>query len=324
MSSKVTVVAHPNIALSKYWGKAPREGNFPAVPSLSVTLSGMTTTTTVVFLEGQEGDDELTLGGSPMAWPGRYKAQSLLDSVRQAAGVRARAVVTSTNDFPTGSGLASSASGFAALALAAVRAAGLDWNLGEISALARRASASAARSLFGGFVELPLGSERAVSVAPCEALDLSVLVCVTTDLPKAVGSSEGMTRTAQESPFYEAWLEKAPRIHAQLRGALEARDLGLVGALAERSALAMHASALAAGVVYLKGVSLELLQQVQSLRREGLLAFATMDAGPHVKVLVSRESAPLVRARLASVPGVLRVLETRPGEGARVLEEPRS
>jgi diphosphomevalonate decarboxylase len=318
MSRSATVVAHPNIALSKYWGKASREGNFPAVPSLSVTLSGMSTRTSVRFHDAAA--DSITLGGAPMT-AGLAKVKQLLDTVRTASGIHAFATIDTVNDFPTGSGLASSASGFAALALAAVRAAGLDWDAERVSGLARAASASAARSLFGGFVELPYGSEGARPCAPKDALPLRVLVCVATEEAKKVASTDGMTRTANESPYYAAWLDTAPRLHEALRAALLRGDFSEVGSLAERSALAMHASAFAAGVVYVKGVTLEALEAVRGLRAKGIEAYATMDAGPHVKVLVREQDVARVREAMASVDGVLRVIDTAPGDGARVVAE---
>lgn len=316
MSRAATVIAHPNIALSKYWGKAGRVGNFPAVPSLSVTLEGMSTRTMVRFHEGPE--DVVWLGGARMT-KGLDKAIRLLDTVRSAAGFSDRATVESVNDFPTGSGLASSASGFAALALASVRAAGLDWDAERVSALARAASASAARSLFGGFVELPFRAEGARPCAPKDALPLRVLVCVATEEEKKVASTDGMGTTARESPYYGAWLEAAPLLHDSLREALLRGDFSEVGALAEKSALAMHASAFAAGVIYVKGVTLDTLATVQRLRKEGTEAYATMDAGPHVKVLVRPQDAAHVTDVVTQIPGVLRVIQTSPGDGARIV-----
>ena len=201
-----------------------------------------------------------------------------------------------------------------------------------MSDLARRASASAARSLFGGFAELPAGpvdrreggdregtALSAHAVAPGDALDLVVLVCVTTEAKKSLGSTDGMRKTASDSPYFEAWLRAAPEIHERLRAALLARDLPLVGALAEKSALAMHASAMAAGVVYFSGATLAALAAVRALRDRGVLAFATVDAGPHVKVLTSSGEAPGVEAAMGDVPGVLRILRARPGREARVV-----
>lgn len=317
MRREAVALAHPNIALSKYWGKREGAGNVPAVPSLSVTLAGLATTTRVSF-DDTLPSDALVLNGAPAPEAALDRATELLDRVRAAAGLSMRARVESRNDFPTASGLASSASGFAALALAAVRAAGLDWGPDRVAALARQSSASAARSLFGGFVELD--GEHARPVAPPGKLDLTVLVCVTTEGPKAVSSRSGMVETAAKSPYYAAWLETAPRLHHALKEAVLAGDLARTCVLAEESALAMHASAFAAGIVYVSGATLEALAAVRALRSEGLVAYATMDAGPHLKCLVRTADAPRARERLAECPGVLRIIEAVAGEGARLVE----
>jgi diphosphomevalonate decarboxylase len=317
MSRSAVALAHPNIALAKYWGKSAGEGNVPAVPSLSVTLEGMTTRTEVSFDETLV-KDELVLDGQQANARAEARASALVDEVRKAAGFTTRARIVSRNDFPTASGLASSASGFAALALAAVRASGLDWTVAETAALARRSSASAARSLFGGFAQL-VGPD-ASQVAPPSALDMRVLVAVTTESAKTTSSTEGMIATQERSPYYAAWVEEAPRIFTKMRAALLAGDFDETGALAERSALAMHACAMAAGVVYVTGATLAALAEVRAMRASGLGAYATMDAGPHLKCLVRATDAASAKERLESVAGVLRVIETRPGEGARLAD----
>jgi diphosphomevalonate decarboxylase len=331
--SEACSIAHPNVALSKYWGKREGGGNFPAVPSLSVTLSGLATHTRVRF-DSTLQEDRVVLNGERADTFTLARAAELLDRVRRASGEGRRAEVRTRNDFPTASGLASSASGFAALALAATRAAGLDWDTAKISNLARRSSASAARSVLGGYVELLAGPAGeggvaapedtpldAHSIAPPGHLSLSVLVCVTTEARKTIGSTEGMRRTMATSPYARAWLEAAPRLHERLREALLARDFATVGELAEASALAMHASAIAAGVVYWTGATLDALATVRSLRAEGTQAFATIDAGPHVKVLARASEAARVRDAMRATSGVERVIEARPGEGARLVDE---
>ena len=320
MSAEVVAIAHPNVALSKYWGKREIEGNVPAVPSLSVTLDGLATRTRVRW-QRDLAFHRVVLDGRELAAASAERAIALLDRVRSAAGLRDHAFVDSHSDFPSASGLASSASGFAALAVGATRAAGLDWDDAQVSDLARRSSASAARSVFAGFVELDGAVARAV--APPNYLPLVVLVCVTTEAAKPVGSTEGMRITMERSPYARAWLEEAPRLHARLRDALLARDFEQVGALAEASALAMHASAIAAGVIYFNAATLAVLSAVRALRHDGTPAYATMDAGPHVKVLVPPAYAAGARVALQGVPGVLRVIEARPGEGARLEQSPR-
>jgi diphosphomevalonate decarboxylase len=324
--SSAGALAHPNIALAKYWGKQPAPGNYPAVPSLSLTLAGLSTRTRVTFDDALAAD-VLELVGRVASAKETARATALLDRVRAASGERRRARVVSANDFPTASGLASSASGFAALAVAAVRAAGLDWDAARTSDLARSASASAARSLFGGWVELasPPAHEgmllSAAPVAPPEHLDVAMLVCVTTEAEKGVGSTEGMQQTSAASPYHAAWLELAPGLFSELRAAVLARDLERMGTLAERSAFAMHAAALAAGVSYLRDATWAGIARVRELRAAGRAAWATMDAGPHVKVLVSSADAEAVAASMREVPGVLRVLVARPGPGAALTQE---
>lgn len=313
--SGVVAVAHPNVALSKYWGKREGAGNVPAVPSLSVTLAGLATRTRLKW-DALLADHRFVLDGRLQERAQAPKVFTFLDEAARAVGTSACADVESTNDFPTASGLASSASGFAALALAAVRAGGCDWDAARVADLARRGSASAARSLFGGFVEL-VGTEARL-VAPADHLPLAVLVCVTAEGPKATSSTEGMRVTMARSPFAAAWLEQAPRLHGRLHAALLARDFDRVGELAEASALAMHASAIAAGVVYWNGATLEALAAVRALRAGGTAAYATIDAGPHVKVLVRPGDAAKAREAMAAVPGVRRVIEARPGPGARI------
>jgi len=279
---EAVAIAHPNVALSKYWGKREGEGNFPAVPSLSVTLEGLTTRTRVRWRR-EAGEHRIVLGGRALERVESARAFALLERVRRELGLSETAEVESDNDFPTASGLASSASGFAAMALAAVRAAGADWD-----------------------------ASRATH------LPLAILVCVTTEGPKAIGSTEGMRVTTEKSPYTRAWLEHAPRLHVRLRDALLARDFAEVGELAEASALAMHATAIAAGVTYWNGATLDALAAVRGLRAAGTLAYATIDAGAHVKVLARPADAAAVRAAMERVPGVLRIVEARPGEGARL------
>lgn len=326
---RATAVAHPNIALSKYWGKREHGHNLPAVPSLSVTLAGMATTTTVAF-DPSLAADRFTLGGAPAPEGAARRVTALLDRVRRAAGIETRADVTSENDFPTAAGLASSASAFAALALAATRAAGLGWDAAQVSDLARKSSVSAARSVFGGFVELRAGAAdppgeddlAAAPVADAEHFPLRVLVAVTREGPKSTLSTEGMLHTQRTSPFYPAWVATAPALCDRVRAAVLGRDLEALGVAAEESALRMHAAAIAAcpGLVYWAGATVEVMDEVRRLRARGLPAYFTIDAGPHVKVLTTPDHAAEVERALAAVPGVRRIIPTRPGGGATIVE----
>jgi len=320
-AQSATVRAHANIALAKYWGKASVARNLPAVPSLSLTLDGMRTITEVRFLPELLAD-ELVLGAASQQGKPLARASKLLNEVRGLAKSALFARVRSHNDFPTASGLASSASGFAALALAATRALGLELPEARVSALARAASASAARSLFGGFVELGAGAESAVRVAGPEHWPLVMLVAVTSEAAKDTGSTDGMQHTASTSPYYASWVSDAPRLFAEVKAAVLGRDFARLAPAVEQSALAMHASMLAASpaLIYFRPATLGVLETVRGLRKAGTAACFTIDAGPHVKVLVEPNSAQAVRRALAATDGVLRVLESAPGPDAAVID----
>jgi diphosphomevalonate decarboxylase len=317
-----TVKAHANIALAKYWGKADIARNLPAVPSLSLTLSGMRTTTEVSFLPELERD-ELMLGGASQQGKPLERARRLLDEVRGLAGVTTFARVRSHNDFPTASGLASSASGFAALALAAVRALDANISIERVSALARAASASAARSLFGGYVELGASAEAAARVAPPEHWPLCMLVAVTSEAAKDTGSTDGMQHTARTSPYYSSWVSDAPRLFREVKSAVLAKDFERIAPAVEQSALMMHASMLAASpaLIYFRPATLAVIELVRAERRRGLAACFTIDAGPHVKVLCELGAVASLKKSLAGVPGVLRILESGPGPDAQTIVE---
>lgn len=315
-----TARACSNIALIKYWGKSAAGDNRTAVPSLSLCLDALVTRTRVRF-DASLTADRVELDGAPAAGKAAARVVRLLDELRARAGRREHAEVSSHNDFPTASGLASSASGFAALALAAAAALELSLSGAELSAVARRASASAARSLFGGWVELLADADAASEVAPADWLDVRVVVALTTLGPKAVGSTDGMLHTMTTSPYYPAWVAEAPALFERAKRALLARDLVGLGEAMEQSTLMMHASMLAAcpALVYFRPATLELLEQVRGLRARGIPAYATMDAGPHVKVFVPAEHASAVEAAVAPIAGVERVLTCRPGPAASLV-----
>lgn len=316
-------IAHSNIALAKYWGKRDQMLNLPDVPSLSLTLAGLTTRTFVQF-DPQLPADVLVLNGASVHGAAAAKAIGVLDRVRRAAGLDCRARIESSNDFPTASGLASSASGFAALARAAVGAAGLEWSHAAVSDLARSASVSAARSVFGGFVTLEAGAHFAEPLdVSDEAKRLKMVIAVTEKGPKPVSSTSGMLHTRETSPYYSAWRDAAPQVYRDLRSALVQGELDRAGTLMEHSALAMHATMFAArpALIYFNSATLGAIQAVRELREAGVFAYFTIDAGPHVKVLTLSEHVDRVRAALSVLPGVSQVLTSGSGEGARLVEE---
>jgi len=326
LGQPVTARAHANIALVKYWGKRDAARNLPAAGSLSLTLDALITVTTVRF-DPALTLDRMTLDGAPAAAGALGRATAWLDHVRARAGISAHAAIETVNHFPTASGLASSASGFAALAVAATRAAGLDLDPGELSRLARLGSGSAARSIFGGFVRMHAADDDAYA-APIESPAAAalaarvrmVIAIVGGGVAKAHGSRDAMEHCAATSPLYAGWLAVVPDDLAAAEAAIADADLDALGTVAEASALAMHAAAIASrpAVVYWQPATVALLAEVRALRGAGVPAWATIDAGPHVKVLTDDVHADEVAARVAAVPGVTEVLISAAGGAAEV------
>ncbi len=310
-----------NIALAKYWGKSDEVLNLPAVPSISLTLDALVTETTVTP-DASLTRDVIVLDDKERTDEDARRACELLDRVRLRAGSREFARIESRNHFPTASGLASSASGFAALATAACRAFKVDASLAELSAMARRSSASAARSLYGGFVELAAGvvgddALAATPLAPIDHWDLAVVIALASRSRKKTPSRDGMLETARTSPYYAAWLAIAPKYTHEIREAILARDLERVGRAMEASTYAMHASAWAAvpAVRYFAPATATLLDAVEELRSRGVGAWATMDAGPHVKVFCMNKDAETVREAMEATGAAVDVRVARPGPG---------
>jgi diphosphomevalonate decarboxylase len=320
---KATAVANPNIAFVKYWGKADDVLNLPANPSISMNLSALTTATTVEFRSGLPGD-MVTIDGQPASGQARERVVQHLDRVRALTGTSEKARVVSKNDFPAGTGLASSASAFAALSLAATRAAGLVLADDELSRLARLASGSACRSVPAGFV-LWDGDTDATSfahqISPPDHWDLQDLVAIVSHQHKRVGSNQGHA-LALASPFYEARLAAVPGLLATIQAGIESRDLAAMGPAVEADTLAMHSVMMTSdpSLLYWEEGTMAVMQGVRAWRRSGLGVYFSMDAGPNVHCFCERADAAQVRSRLCALPGVQEVLMSGPGDGVRLVD----
>lgn len=322
---EAVAAANSNVALVKYWGKRDETLNLPYTGSISITLDGLTTTAAVAT--AGSGRDRIILNGMPAEGAVAGRIGSYLDLLRRTANRRTRLDVDVSTGFPVAAGLASSASMFAALAAAGSAALGMETSPHQLSILARRGSGSAARSIFGGFVEwlageLSDGSDcYAESLAPPEHWDVGVAVAITDPGPKAVSSGAGMAHSVKHSPFFPAWLELHDDDLTAIRHGVLDRDLHTVGTAMEHSCLKMHAVSLAARppLVYWKPATLAVIQRVRELRDEGLEAYFTIDAGPQVKVLSRLADRDAVAAELRRVAGVTDVLLSRPGGDATVV-----
>ncbi|WP_163971416.1 diphosphomevalonate decarboxylase [Oceanobacillus halotolerans] len=324
---KATAKAHTNIALIKYWGKRDESLILPMNNSLSLTLDGFYTTTTVEFRDNLKAD-QFYLNDKPITGPEYTRVTKFMDLIRgYAEKPSIYAVIQSINHVPTAAGFASSASGFAALAAAATRALEMDLSNQALSRITRQGSGSACRSILGGFVEWEQGEKEdgsdsyAVQVAPPDHWDIRVAAVVLSSKMKKVSSRKGMKRTVETSPFYSSWVDSIPHDLKQIKEAIHVRDFETVGRIAEANCLRMHATTLGANppFTYWHDTTMAVMQTVKDMRDKGIPAYFTIDAGPNVKVIYLPENEAEVEKTLRTIPGVTDVRLSRSGQGVTYL-----
>ena len=322
MISTASAAAHPNIAFIKYWGNRDHELRIPANGSLSMNLAPLETRTTVSF-DTDLKSDQLTLNGETADDQALERVSALLDRLRNLAKVDTYARVVSDNNFPTGTGIASSASAFAALTLAGATSLGLELPEKSLSQLARTGSGSASRSIPGGFVEWePEGeSSYAYSIAGPEHWDLVDFITLISLEHKKVISSEGH-KLADSSPLQKARVADASRRLDICRKAILDKDFQVFAEIVEQDSNLMHSVMMTSDppLYYWQPGTIEVMHAVQQWRQEGLPVCFTIDAGPNVHVICPAEAADKIRRKLGSLIDVKSILECTPGGPAWLLE----
>ncbi|EOE6429171.1 diphosphomevalonate decarboxylase [Enterococcus hirae] len=318
--------AYTNIALIKYWGKKNESLILPMNNSLSLTLDAFYTETEVSFSEAYT-EDQFYLDNQLQDEKATKKISTFLDIVREKAGTTKKAKVISQNFVPTAAGLASSASGLAALAGACNEALKLGLDDQALSRLARRGSGSACRSIFGGFVEWEKGHDDQSSYAHPISSDgfedhLAMVFLLLNEQKKDVSSRDGMRRTVETSSFYQGWLDSVEADLYQLKQAIKTKNFQLLGETMEQNGLKMHGTTLAARppFTYWSPDSLKAMQAVRDLRNQGIPCYFTMDAGPNVKVLVQKDHLDKVKTTFSDFFSSQQVISAFAGPGMTIIE----
>ncbi len=320
---RATAQAYSNIAFIKYWGNADESLRLPSNPSMSMNLEGVTTVTSVVWGD-EPGADTLSINGAAADPKATQRVSHHLEAIRRRLGVEVRADVTSENNFPMGAGIASSASSFAALTLAAVTAAGAILSERELSCIARLGSGSASRSIPAGYVEWCTGDTHeesaAYTIASASHWDLVDVVGIISTGHKDVGSREGHG-TALSSDYQSTRVASAPARLERCKEALFGRDFVKFAEVVEHDSNMMHAVMMTShpALFYWRPASLLLMESVRRWRSEGLSVCYTLDAGPNVHCLTTAQDADEVERRVRSLAGVQNALRARVGGGATVV-----
>jgi diphosphomevalonate decarboxylase len=320
---KVTVKAPSNIAFIKYWGKKNEKLRIPANPSISMNLSGAYTVTSVEF-DKKLNKDNVFINKKQENGIEAVRVTKHLDLIRQKAGLKIFARVESINNFPKGAGIASSASGFAALTVAASRAAGLRLGARELSILARIGSGSACRSIPDGFVEWRTGNSSkdsyATSLFPAGYWNICDVIAVVGENTKKVSSTEGHT-VAASSPFYKVRISGMKNKVSEIKKAMKKKDFTKFGEIIEAEAINMHVVMMTSTppLYYWMPETLDIMSSVIRWRDEGIESYFTIDAGPNVHVICLKKDVQKIKGRLLRVKGVKKLIVNYPAEGARIL-----
>ena len=291
--------AYTNIALIKYWGKKNKQLKLPYTNSLSLTLDRFYTDTKVEIINSDK--DIVSLNNHLLDDSESQRVRNYLTTVRQMYSFEDHFKVDSINHVPTSAGFASSASGFAALAAAVNETKNLQLNKRQLSILARNGSGSASRSIYGGFVEWIAGTDNDSSFAqPIDEnpeIDLTLLSVVINQRSKKISSTVGMENSVKSSPFYSNWVTLVSSEIKEIKQAIAQKDLQKIGEISEHNAMSMHALTLSANpsFTYFTPETIQIIQAIKELRQKGVFAYATIDAGPNVKIICTKESIQKVQ-----------------------------
>ena len=320
MNDVVRARAYANIALIKYWGKSDLRGNVPATPSISLTLDGLVTETEV--RESEASEDIILINNVKPDQKTYSRIVEYGNLWRRLSDRKVAFFISTENRFPTKAGLASSASGYAALATALNVFLKTGLNSEQLSRLARQGSGSAARSIYGGLVALPLGEDPAAwQLIPPHQVPWGMVIAIVQTVEKEIGSREGMNLSKATSPYYSTWIETAKNDFQQMLNAIEHLDLEQVGELMEADTMTMHGCMIASrpSLLYWNNITVDLINKAHSLRCEGLQTYATIDAGSNVFFLVNLQEMVRLSEILEEHPGIQQVIVCKPGPGAELI-----
>ncbi len=320
MIMRATACAYANIAIIKYWGKHPEGINSPATPSISLTLDKLKTVTKIKLYS--EGIDSFKINDKPADLESSKRIKQYLDFWRNKGLINGVFQVESRNNFPTKSGLASSSSGYAALAIGLSAFSTKKIGVSRLSGLARIGSGSAARSITGGLSALPkTNSPTARLLIPAAKIPWGMIICEVDQAEKEIGSRVGMELSRKSSPYYDSWVVQAQRDYLMMLRALKKLDLELVGHIMESNTLSMHACMIATrpSLIYWTSATIDILHAVKRWRKTGNQVYATMDAGPHVILLCHRDDLDRLAKRAARIDGVIKTTKSLPADGASVI-----
>lgn len=322
---KATAKAYSNVAIIKYWGKKDEKLFIPMNNSISMTSDAHGATVTVEFSDKYK-EDIAMVNGKPAADKVKERTIKHVDFIRKLAGIKLKARGEARTDLPLGIGIASSASGFAALTLAASAAAGLKLDPRQLSIISRQGSGSSCRSIYGGFVEWRSASRSedsySMQLADENWWDIRDVIAVVSTDQRKVDTRNGMKIAKETSPYYPAWLNDVEVDLATIRKAIKVRDFTTFGKTAEKNSLMLHGTAITSSpeLIYWVPETLRIMHEVMLMREDGIECYFSCDTGANVHVFCIPENEKKVKDRIGKLAGVKQLITGKPGKGAVMLK----
>lgn len=320
---KATAIAPSNIAFIKYWGKEDEALRLPLNASLSMNLDATHTVTTVEFLTDLTHDEVKLLDGD-FSEKERERIVRSLDHIRSKVNAHSFARVATKNTFPKGAGAAASASGFAALTVAAFAALGTTLPEKELTVFARMGSGSACRSIPDGFVEWVKGknseTSHAYSLYPHGYWNLRDVLVIVDYRMKKISTTEGQTGV-KTSPFWQDRVTLIPGKMIAIKEALKEKNFRSLGEIMEEDCLAMHRvmQTQRPPVYYWNDVTKTIMGAIAGWREQGLPVYFTIDAGPNVHLICEAKDEAGVVKKVQTIAGVENIIVNKPARGAHLI-----
>tara|TARA_Y100001968_G_scaffold118568_1_gene108004 strand:+ start:466 stop:1431 length:966 start_codon:yes stop_codon:yes gene_type:complete len=318
---ETVVIAHPNFALVKYWGKKDSNQNRPAMSSISVTVDSMISKTKI-FKNFKSNHHQLFINGIE-----EYDLSKILpplEYLSEFSGTDEYLVIESQNNFPTSSGLASSASGIASFVTAYEAHYNLCLDINHKVEASMLGSGSAPRSLIGGFVLMDHKNDyRCSQILKEPEWPLDVLICIASKEPKEISSREGMEISKKTSPIYQDWLDVNDKHINLALNAIKNKDMAGLENVTEENCKLMHEVMKTSipSISYMTEVTYRCLSEIENLRSLGHKLFYTIDAGPQVKIICDPTSSEIIKNRIIETTDVIDIIHAGIGGPPKILNE---
>ncbi len=315
---KATAKAHPIQGLIKYHGLRDPVLRIPFHDSISVCVDALSTVTTVETDE-ELGGDLIIVNGEKITGNAKDRVETVLRKLKKMADYQGFFRVVSENSLKEGKGLGFSASGFAALGLAASAALKLDLDDASLCETVRMGAGSATRSLVGGFAIWYAdknGRSYAEQIATPKDVDLTMVII---PIHSSFKTDEAHFEVLS-SPLFESRLKSISSMVESMRKAIVENDVRSIGRLAEEDTLNLHAITMTgkSRIILWEPETLRIIKEVVKMRAEGIPAWYSIDTGPSVFINTLKDYEDSVVSRMKDLKPS-RIIVSRPGGGASLI-----